>query len=357
MVYSYNADLICDDCAQDTIARLNAEAIEDFRAAHPDAVIDPNDPDDIAICLGFDPADEYAFDSGSYPKACGDVTGGESDTPTHCARCGEFQGNTLTEDGLRYVIEAIAENTGNAETLRLWYDEYLEPRELRDVEFRPLNDGTVYRLRTFDLWRSDRDGKRMIAYIFGVDGEPALFSGDDLHVAPAHAIDSDECLRELMGFLTLRPGDTDREYFDRYTPEQSAFAATYACETLQLWADESSRMPIIDYGQRVWVRVDDSGDYHPFAWVTEAGQFVAETLCADPVTRDARAAGGWEVRRAVNHPDYRGVSVESQNVPSWAEFRADVSLFWGDADAHFDRELRDDELDDFTEAVICADVD
>jgi hypothetical protein len=31
-------------------------------------------------------------------------------------------------------------------------------------------------------------------------------------------------VRALMGFLTLRPGDTDDEYFDRYTPDQLAFA-------------------------------------------------------------------------------------------------------------------------------------
>ena len=35
----------------------------------------------------------------------------------------------------------------------------------------------------------------------------------------------------IMGFLTLRPGDTDRDYFDSYTAEQIEFRDTHA-ETL-----------------------------------------------------------------------------------------------------------------------------
>lgn len=46
---------------------------------------------------------------------------------------------------------------------------------------------------------------------------------DDFHASPCHAIDSDEPLRSLLGFLTLRPGDTDSEYFANYTPRQWEF--------------------------------------------------------------------------------------------------------------------------------------
>lgn len=41
----------------------------------------------------------------------------------------------------------------------------------------------------------------------------------------------------LLGFLALRPGDTDAEYFERYTPEQLDFAAEHGDE-LQIWAME-----------------------------------------------------------------------------------------------------------------------
>ncbi|GAA1441004.1 MULTISPECIES: hypothetical protein [Nocardiopsis] len=49
-------------------------------------------------------------------------------------------------------------------------------------------------------------------------GETLIFSGDDIR-GPAYATEN-EAARHLMGFLTLRPGDTDDEYFADYTPEQ-----------------------------------------------------------------------------------------------------------------------------------------
>lgn len=38
-------------------------------------------------------------------------------------------------------------------------------------------------------------------------------------------VDSDDCLRGILGFLTLRPGDTDLEYFEHYTEEQLGYLA------------------------------------------------------------------------------------------------------------------------------------
>lgn len=58
--------------------------------------------------------------------------------------------------------------------------------------------------------------------------EKTLFEGDDFSPSPLYAIDSDEAVADLMGFLTLRPGDTDREYFDNYTPEQLAYCSQHA---------------------------------------------------------------------------------------------------------------------------------
>ena len=55
-----------------------------------------------------------------------------------------------------------------------------------------------------------------------------LFEGQDFSPSPLHAIDSDAAVVGLMGFLTLRPGDTDRDYFDKYTPEQWAFVEQHA---------------------------------------------------------------------------------------------------------------------------------
>lgn len=80
------------------------------------------------------------------------------------------------------------------------------------------------------------------AYRFRKDG---CSRGSDYGCSPMVAIDSDEALIGLMGFLTLRPQDTDDEYFTRheYTPEQLAWAES-AAEDLQPYGlDEEEREP------------------------------------------------------------------------------------------------------------------
>jgi len=49
------------------------------------------------------------------------------------------------------------------------------------------------------------------------------------------AIDSDASIGALLGFLTLRPGDTDAEYFENYTDRQREFCDTDA-EALSIYA-------------------------------------------------------------------------------------------------------------------------
>lgn len=83
-------------------------------------------------------------------------------------------------------------------------------------------------LRTWDTHRSDSLGKFIIGYQFYDPSGELIFEGEDLSCSPMHAIDSDEVLYSLLTFLTLRPGDTDREYFDAYTDEQRAWMETHA---------------------------------------------------------------------------------------------------------------------------------
>lgn len=77
----------------------------------------------------------------------------------------------------------------------------------------------------------------------------ALFEGEDFGCAPGTSIDSDECLRSILGFLTLRPGDTDPDYFADYTEAQRAFAEGDA-EDLVCWSIDPDPniepMPLID---------------------------------------------------------------------------------------------------------------
>lgn len=96
-----------------------------------------------------------------------------------------------------------------------------------------------YTLTTWDTGKVDNLGKSILGYRFenGNGQGDVIFEGEDFHCSPAVAIDSDEALRSLLGFLTLRPGDTDREYFANYTPRQWAFVHSDA-ESLHLFSLE-----------------------------------------------------------------------------------------------------------------------
>ena len=120
--------------------------------------------------------------------------------------------------------------------------DHLEERQLRDV------DVGGYRLRTWDAWRSDRDGKYIVGYEFTRPDGHVLFHGEDFACSPLHAIDSDECLRGILTFLTLRRGDTDADYFEGYTPEQREFTETDA-EELSLWSMAEEAPPFEDWAE------------------------------------------------------------------------------------------------------------
>jgi hypothetical protein len=102
---------------------------------------------------------------------------------------------------------------------------------LRKVEM----DGFV--LETWDTSRTDEMGKSVLRYELRDPSDGVVFAGADFSCSPLHAIASDESLRSLLGFLTLRPGDTDADYFRNYTERQLKFCRENA-ETLSIWADE-----------------------------------------------------------------------------------------------------------------------
>lgn len=79
-----------------------------------------------------------------------------------------------------------------------------------------------YRLTLWErsVNRDNRDGRTFLRYRFCAPDGTVLFSGKDFGVPRYEAIDSDAAVRSLLGFLTLKPGDTDQDYFDSYTPEQ-----------------------------------------------------------------------------------------------------------------------------------------
>lgn len=110
-----------------------------------------------------------------------------------------------------------------------------DDRVLRNV----LLGNTGYRLLLWDTYKT-KWNKSLLGYALYEPGKDApLFTGEEYGCAPGHAIDSDEALRALLGFLTLRPGDTDPEYFAEYTEAQRAFCDGDA-EELSQWAFEES---------------------------------------------------------------------------------------------------------------------
>jgi hypothetical protein len=71
----------------------------------------------------------------------------------------------------------------------------------------------------YDTNRRDSRGQSYIGYRF-YHGTELIFSGEDFSGSPMHADDSDATVASLLHFLSLRPGDTDQEYFESYTQRQ-----------------------------------------------------------------------------------------------------------------------------------------
>lgn len=104
-----------------------------------------------------------------------------------------------------------------------------------------------YTLMIWDTHRIDGLGKSTLGYCFS-KGDDVIFEGEDFSASPMHAIDSDDVIRSLMCFLTLRPGDTDRDYFNNYTSRQWEFVNSDA-EMMSIWGMddvEMNRPEIVD---------------------------------------------------------------------------------------------------------------
>lgn len=76
--------------------------------------------------------------------------------------------------------------------------------------------------------RLDDRGQEYVAYRLNMGRACTLFEGSDYSPSPGWAIDSDASVACLMSFLTLKPGDTDDEYFAEYTPQQLDYCAKHA---------------------------------------------------------------------------------------------------------------------------------
>lgn len=116
---------------------------------------------------------------------------------------------------------------------------------LRHVRMEPYlpGKGPTFDLVTWDTGRFARTGQCIIgAALFSSESEDPIFHCEEIGVPPSQAIDSDDATRGALGWYTLRPGDTDPDFFAEYTEAQLAFASAHA-ESLSLYAMEACDDP------------------------------------------------------------------------------------------------------------------
>lgn len=101
-----------------------------------------------------------------------------------------------------------------------------------------------YVLRLWQTGQRKSTGQEILRYQFK-DGRKVIFEGQDFGCSPLHAIDSLACVYSLLGFLSLKKGDTDADYFKDYTPEQLAWRDSRRCEELSIlvfdWEERADR--------------------------------------------------------------------------------------------------------------------
>lgn len=65
-----------------------------------------------------------------------------------------------------------------------------------------------------------------------------IFNLKDYKPSILHGIDSLDCMSQLLGALTLREGDTDKDYFKNYTLLQTEWSNSTECENLKEYIND-----------------------------------------------------------------------------------------------------------------------
>lgn len=104
---------------------------------------------------------------------------------------------------------------------------------LRYVEIDSMLRGVApYRLLLWDTYTEYSPGRPKLGCAFyrSPDTEPFMVS----YCGPGMgaSVDDDEMVQCALGCFTMRPEDTDTDWFAEYTPEQMEWAESYECETL-----------------------------------------------------------------------------------------------------------------------------
>jgi hypothetical protein len=86
--------------------------------------------------------------------------------------------------------------------------------------------------------RRAKTGQKLTDYQLIAPDGTVVFSGDDLGCSPMNNTELKGNAIALLGFLTLKPGDTDDDYFKDYTPAQLAWCESTAAEDLRCIVDD-----------------------------------------------------------------------------------------------------------------------
>lgn len=84
-----------------------------------------------------------------------------------------------------------------------------------------------YTLDIYDV--DDEKDRTRVGYRFFYDDE-LIFEGDNYRISVFDKKDDDATIATLLSFLSLRKGDTNKEYFDNYTEKQLAFSEEHGEE-------------------------------------------------------------------------------------------------------------------------------
>ena len=92
-----------------------------------------------------------------------------------------------------------------------------------------------FTLTLWDAYRRDGGafGRCYLDYRLTDRGQ-VIFQGGDFAPSPCYALESDESMVGLLSFLAIQRGDTDEEYFEKYTQKQIEWANSARCEELKM---------------------------------------------------------------------------------------------------------------------------
>jgi hypothetical protein len=96
-----------------------------------------------------------------------------------------------------------------------------------------------FKVELFDCGPTDEDlsrtciGYRFYDHFYDHNGPP-IFEGDDYQVAACTPPASHAAVLGLLHFLSLKPGDTDDEYFQSYTERQLGWRDSQRRDDLEL---------------------------------------------------------------------------------------------------------------------------